>query len=202
MLIVWVCASIPAVTIAWFLVPVGYTASVDIRFMATAPYVLKQNGYRDPYEKFLSTQISLITGSTVLSRVLDSPDIRDIPTLVASRDPLAYLQGQVDARVQRTSELVTITCSMPNREDAQRILEEVVAVYMKYTSSEEASAGNERLATLTKERDARQLELDAELKRLANYRRRLVFQSLGRHPWRRVRERCTTRALPGQKKSS
>ncbi len=182
MVIVAVCVAIPAVTAAWFLVPVGYTASVELRFLATAPFVLSREDMQTPYDKFLSTQISLITGNAILSRVLDAPAIRELPAVAGAGDPLEYLKKRVAARVQRGSEIVAITCTMPDKDAAQRILQEVVSVYMNYAMGEEAIVGSDRLATLIKERDARQIELDAQLKRIGDLQASLGVPIVGQTP--------------------
>ncbi len=182
MVLVAVCVAIPAVTAAWFLVPVGYTASVELRFLATAPFVLSREDMQTPYDKFLSTQISLITGNAILSRVLDVPAIRELPDVANANDPLEYLKKRVAARVQRGSEIVAITCTMPDKDAAQRVLQEIVSAYMNYAMGEEAIVGSDRLATLIKERDARQIELDAQLKRIGDLQASLGVPIVGQTP--------------------
>jgi len=170
MLLVAAILAVPSVVVGWFIVPVKYTASAEIRFLASTPRVLSNEGNRDlstPYEKFLNTQISLITGNTILSRVLNEPSVSSLPTLSEVTDPLEYLRSQVSCRVQRNSELVNVTCSMPDAESAKRVLEEVVKVYTDYALGAEASSGGERLSVLTKERDARQLELESRMRQIA-----------------------------------
>ena len=182
MLLIAVCVGVPAVTAAWFLVPVGYTASVQLRFLATAPFVLNRENTESTYDKFLSTQISLITGGAVLTRVLDAKVIRESPTIASASDPLEYLKTRVSARVDRGSEIVTITCSMPDKDAARQVLEELVTVYMNYATSEETGTGNARLATLTKERDARQMELDTQMKRIGDLQATLGLPMVGETP--------------------
>lgn len=184
-LLVSICLGIPATIAAWFLVPTGYTASVELRFLATAPRVLYTDAdptAATPYEKFLNTQISLVTGNAILSRVLDSAEIRSLPSLAAVDDALEYLKSRVSARVQRTSEIVTVTCSMPEKQAAERILQEIVTVYLDYAMGEEASAGTDRLATLTKERDARQMELESQLKTIGDLQGSLGVPIVGQTP--------------------
>ena len=176
------CIGIPAVLAAWFLVPVGYTANAEIRFLVTQPFVLTMEKTATSYTQFVNTQIGLITGTTVLSRVLDNADIRDIPSLAAESAPLEYLKKRVSARVLRGSEIVSVTCSMPDRDDARRVLEEVVSAYMNYAVGEEASAGAGRLAMLTQERDARQLELEAQLKKVRDLQSALGIPIVGETP--------------------
>jgi capsular exopolysaccharide synthesis family protein len=183
MVIVAICVAIPAVTAAWFLVPVGYTATGELRFLATRPYVLnRESADSTSYEGFRATQLSLISGSTILSRVLDSPAIREIPAIAAATDPLIYLKQRVAARVQRGSEIVEISCTMPDKDSAQRVTQEVIDVYMNYAMGEEAATGSERLTTLTKERDARQIELESQLKKIGDLQASLGVPIVGQTP--------------------
>ena len=181
-LLISVCVGIPAVIAAWFLVPISYTASADLRFLSAQPFVLSQINLGVPYTTFLNTQISLITGSPVLSRVLDSEEVTSIPSVASARDPLAFLQSKVSARVQRGSEIVTITCSMPEKEATRVILQEVIAVYMNFIMGELSTEESERLAALTRERDARQMELDTQLRKVGTLRDNLRIPVIGETP--------------------
>ncbi len=168
MIAVAALVAIPGAIAAWFVVPANYTASADIRFLATMPRVI-EDSRRDlgtPYDKFLNTQISLITGNTILSRVADDPAIRALPSVAAQPDALEFLKDLVKVSVQRNSEMATLTCSLPDRNAAKAILERVVKEYMDYALGAEASAGGERLSVLTKERDARQVELESQLRQI------------------------------------
>lgn len=181
-LIISVCVGIPAVVLAWFIVPISYTASADLRFLSSQPFVLSQTNLSVPFTTFLNTQISLLTGSTVLSRVLDSEEVKNIPSIAAARDPLVYLSGKVSARVQRGSEIVTVTCSMPEREETRLILQEIISVYMNVVMGELSVEESERLAALTRERDARQMELDSQLRKIGLLRDNLGIPVIGEVP--------------------
>ena len=183
MLAIALCLGIPAAIGAWFLVPVGYTATAQIRFLATEPYVLTMEKTNTSYTQFVNTQIGVVTSTTVLSRVLDNTEIRVLPSLAAESNPLEYLQkNRISARVQRGSEIVSITCEMPEKDEAQRVLEEVMSVYLNYAVGEAAGAGSERLAMLTQERDARQLELEAQLKNVRELQSALGIPIVGQTP--------------------
>lgn len=168
MIVITVLLAGPGAIAAWFLVPAKYTASADIRFLATMPRVM-EDGHKDtgaPYEKFLNTQISLITGNTILSRVADDPGIRTLSCVTQAPDALEFLKSLVAVRVQRSSEMVTVTCTLEDRDAARTILDKVISEYMKYALGAESTAGGERLNILTKERDARQMELEAQLRQI------------------------------------
>ncbi|NIA15407.1 MAG: AAA family ATPase, partial [Nitrospiraceae bacterium] len=182
MLAIALCVGIPAAIAAWFLVPANYTATAEMRFLSDEPYVLSANKGALPYQQFVSTQTSLITGTTVLSRVLDSPEIRSIPSLAAASSPLAFLRKRIRANSRRGSEIVIVTCSMQEKDGALRVLEEVVEVYLNFVLGEQASRGMDRLAMLTQERAVRQLELEAQLTKIREMHRAMGIPLVGETP--------------------
>ncbi len=174
---------VPLVAAAWFLVPAKYTATAEIRFLSNAPRVMTTpEAYRESassYEKFLNTQISLITGNTILSRVLDNPGLRSLPCLAKASDPLETLKDCVKVRVQRNSELVSVTCSLSDRDSAKQILDKVISTYMDYALKEEATQGSDRLNILTKERDSRQMELEMQLRQISELQGKIGVPLIG-----------------------
>ncbi len=168
--------AVPGLLVVWRKVPLEYTATADVRFLAAAPRVLHDSdGGQLPatYDKFLNTQVNLITGGAVLSRVLEDPEVQGLACIRRQADPLAFLRSHVEAKVRQNSELVTITCTLPDRDEAKLIVEKSLAVYMSYALGEEADAGGERLRVLLRERDDRQAELDTLLARSSELQREL-----------------------------
>ena len=168
MLVVAVVVAVPAVLVAWQLSPGSYTAKATLRFLASTPRVMETRGTarETPYRQFLRTQVGLITGNPVLAKVTERPEIRDLPELAGAPDPLGILKGCVQADTDTFSELVTVSCTMPEKDAAIVILQEVIEEYLEYALTEEANAGGERLSILQQERDARQTELGLQLERI------------------------------------
>ena len=176
MVITFFTIAIPGLLAVWYFVPPGYTATAEVRFLASTPHVLETGAASAstvPYEKFLNTQVNLITGSSILSRVLEEPDVRAIPDIGEQSDPLMYLKRIVKADIQQNSELVIISCTLPEPAAARLIVDKALAAYMQYALGEEANAGGERLRILLKERDARQSELDTQLRRISELQREI-----------------------------
>ncbi len=182
MLAIALCVSIPAALICCWFVPVYYTATAEFRFLSQEPFVLDAGEEDTPYDQFVGTQIGLMTGSTVLSRVLDSQEIREIPELANTADPYSYLEKRVNTRSERRSELVTVTCSMRDRQAAQTVLEMIVDEYLDYTMGEESSSGEARLEMLTNERSVRTLELEAQLRNIRELQASLQIPIVGETP--------------------
>lgn len=99
-LLIAVVLAIPSMLGAWLLTPIVYTASAQLLFESTEPYVMINSGNRtggQNYEKFVSTELSIIKGSTILSRVIEDPEVRKLPGLAQQPDLLTYLMGRVEA---------------------------------------------------------------------------------------------------------
>jgi capsular exopolysaccharide synthesis family protein len=165
MILIACVIGIPLAVGAWFILPQTYTATTELRFLAKPPSVMDNapvNQNSASYEQFVGTQLSIIQGNTILSRVLDNMTIIEIPSIKEARDPLEFLKKNVRARSIRRSELVSVSCTMGTRDEAVQILTEIVDVYMTYAASEDANALQDQLKLLRKQSETKQLDLDAQ----------------------------------------
>jgi len=182
MALIAVALAIPLMVAAWFLVEAKYTATAELRFSALTPRVMEGTAAREQaasYEKFLNTQLSLISGNTILSRVVDSSDVRTLPVIQKAKDPILFLRDSMGVSVERNSEIVHVMCSMSDAGAAKLVLEKVVSAYMDFVFTEEASMGGERLTILTKERDARQMDLELQLRQISDLKDKLGVPIIG-----------------------
>lgn len=169
-----VIVAIPAVTLAWIMPERTYTAKGELRFLAATPRVLYDTD-RDgmSYGFYVSTQLAMMTGNTILSRVLDDPAVRALPAVKESPDPLDLLRESVRAYSNRGSELVTVQCTMPDPESAYTIVSAVMDEYLGFVSQEESREGMERLQLLRDEEERHEKELDLQLSNIADLKKQL-----------------------------
>ena len=165
---VFVALAVPGSIAVWKMVPLTYKASAEVRFLALTPRVMGHDNRENtmPYEKFLNTQLSLITGNAVLSQVLAEPEVQSLPLISDQPVPLEFLKAVIKAEPQPNSELVTISCKLPDRDTAKLLVDKTLAAYMKYALAEDIDTGRERLTVLMKERDIRQTDLDNQLAKI------------------------------------
>jgi capsular exopolysaccharide synthesis family protein len=182
MLAIALGVGLPAAVLCFLFIPVYYTASAEFRFLSQEPFVLDANEEDTPYDQFVGTQIGLMTGSTVLARVMDSQSVRDIPEIANAADPMVYLANRVNSRSDHRSELVTVTCSMREREAAKTALEAIVQEYLDYTMGEESSSGAARMEMLTNERALRTVELESQLRNIRELQASLEIPIVGETP--------------------
>lgn len=173
--VVFAALAIPGTAAVWKLIPLTYKASADVRFLASTPRVMGRDNREStvPYDKFLNTQVSLITGNAVLSQMLQEPEVRSLPLIADKETPLDFLKEAIKAEAQPNSELVTISCTLPDREAAKLLVDKALSAYMTYALSEEADTGGERLRVLMKERDSRQADLDSQLRQISELQQKV-----------------------------
>lgn len=171
MLIVAAVCAIPMVVAAWLLTTPYFVASAELRFLSTEPRILyEQETWAGSYDSFVATQMAMIGGPTILSRVADDPQVRALDFVQQSSDPVAAISQDVQVRKRGRSELVTVTYSRPDRDAAITVLEEIVTEYRTYATAQEAEAGGTRLELLTRERNAREAELDMLMRQITQMR--------------------------------
>ena len=162
-LITFLLAAIVLLPAAWFLTPVTYTAEAEIRFLSVRPRILDSSEGigvgPGSYEKYVNTEAATITGTTILERVLNDPDVRGVPEVVTAPDKLAFLSARVRARPNSGTELVTVECTMRDRDAAKLILEVVVNEYMNYARTVEGTVSIARSRILDAERETQEKNL-------------------------------------------
>ena len=143
--------AIPAVIAAWFLVPLEYEVAAQLRFLASAPKVMEggsNQASRIPYEKYLNTEMSLITGPAILSRVLQDPAVQALPEIVKEKDPYTFVREKISVRSNRNSELVSVSFRLSDKESAKLMVNTIIDTYRTYTNLQEAAKSSVRLKTL------------------------------------------------------
>lgn len=161
-IIVAVTIAIPAMLITWFITPIVYTASAELRFESTEPFVMTSTGNRAGganYDKYVSTELSIITGSTIISRVVEDPGIRKLPGLALQSDLQSYLLARVEAVQLRRSTIITVTCTLPDKDEALAVLATIIEEYMAYAQGQRGTSGNVRLEPLRTNSRIYELEL-------------------------------------------
>lgn len=169
MVLVFLCLAIPLVPLAWFAVPLEYRAQANIQFLEKRVNVLgtgRDQGPFSDYDKWVRTQANLIERGPILPRVLAEEEVRQLPAVRESEAPLDFLQSQVSADVNPNTNLVTVTCSMQNRDAAQAIVRVTVNKYMDYALGQAGGINEEVMKLLIKERDEMESQLNALRERI------------------------------------
>ncbi len=184
MAVVFFGFAIPLSAAVWFLVPAEYQASTIIRILSKAPTVLNDDSAMRgrEYDTFVETQVMLIQGPTIMSKVVSDPAVRDLPWVSKERDPLHFLMKTVRVSWERGTELITISCNSPSREAALAIVSSTAAIYSKYATNEAVEGVGKIRATLVDERDSLAGRIEIQRKKITDYKRQNSITADGSTP--------------------
>ena len=129
--------AVPAMIAGWFLTPVVYTATGQIRYSMVRQTVTGTNtsASQPNYTSFVDTEIRQLSGPNILNLVLD--EYRDenlaltLESFIGVKDEVNYLMGAIRARRLGASELVAVTCTLPVRKESQEVLTTLMNIYVE-----------------------------------------------------------------------
>ena len=90
------------------------------------------------YSRFLNTQIELLRHPVVIDRVLESPDVAQLPIIREQQDKRTWLIGKLVIR-NGNSELVSVGIATNSAEASEKIVNAVIDAYFNFT--QEVSRG-------------------------------------------------------------
>ncbi|MBI1318571.1 MAG: AAA family ATPase [Candidatus Hydrogenedens sp.] len=176
MAIILLAIAIPSAAAILFFVPQDYVATADIEFKASNPTImLAQSGSASgtpAYESFVNTQIKLITGYTILSRVLQDEEVRNLPVFRGREgDALSRTMKRIEAEVQNRTELVTFTYRDEDRETARFMLDKIMTRYGDYLAEQEREQGERRRGILKDQEQVLSRSLELQRNEVAQMRK-------------------------------
>jgi len=148
--------AVPFALAGWVLTPVEFTAIAQIQFRslnATFADLNSAAGSSAEYEKFVNTQIAMLTGDKVIMKVLEYSSIQNLPSVQRVQDKLTFLKGRITARPVTRSELVNVVCAMRTREEALEVLKVLTTVYREMALDVAGQEGSQRIVTLNDQMD-------------------------------------------------
>jgi len=178
MALLFVGLAVPGLVLVWLLVPRQYVATAHIEFKATSPRIIgdddRATSGTPAYESFVNTQIDLITGYPILSRVINDPEVKSMPAIRAMGDSALHdIRANLEADTEFRSELVTITYRHKDRQAAVDILNKILDKYQTYiVEQERAQASDRRQALAEKEEELREV-LDRQRARITEMRKEI-----------------------------
>ncbi|MBX7258089.1 MAG: AAA family ATPase [Candidatus Hydrogenedentes bacterium] len=167
---------IPLSLAVWFFVPREYEATSAIRFSPSRQVILTNTegtAVSSDYVTYVETQKELIKGNSVLERVVQQPQIRDLPLIARQRDPRSFLQRRVRAQLTPVTELVQVSFSSSDRNAALLIVRTVVEEYLKQATASEKVTNDQITRQLIEERDTLENKV-TDLRNSVDKRRRSI----------------------------
>lgn len=138
---------------AWELLPSKYE-SYSLLQVSSAPSSLASGSNRDQnrtdFATYVKTTAALIKSEFVLNAALR--DLKDLPTIKEQKDPIKYLDDEVQVSWQDGSEIVRISFKGHNPGDVKRVVDSVQAAFLKEVVQKEVLV---KRALVAKTEDAR-----------------------------------------------
>ena len=153
--------AVPFALAGWVLTPVEFTAMAQVQYRSLTNSFADNNaaGNSAEYEKFVNTQIAMLTGDNVITQVLERANIQNLPSVMQAIDKLTFLKSRITARQVTRSELVTVICAMRTRDEALEVLKVLTSVYQDMALKEASDEGSQRIVTLNDQIERLETEL-------------------------------------------
>jgi polysaccharide biosynthesis transport protein len=134
-------------TVAWVSAPTMFTASALIRISAENPNLLfKIDDTHSSFDIYKGTQIQLLTSELVLNSALGK--VPKVETLKREEDPLRWLARSLQMDVPGNAEILRVSLSATDKNDAAAIVQAVVDSYMTEVVDKERLDRTHRLSEL------------------------------------------------------
>lgn len=176
MILVFCVIAVPSCVLIWLLVPKQFVAEAQIEFRPIAPktYVGQQqmSAGSSQYESYVNTQLSMISGWTILSEVAKDPEILGLPEMQSRGDrSVQYMMKSIEMDNKNLTEVVTIRYKDTSPEAARKVLNAILRKYTEWAEKNEAEIAAKRRRGLTEKQDELQKELDHQREVIAAKRK-------------------------------
>jgi len=162
--------TLPAI---WFFMTPNYRATSVVRVAPVVPrllYKYEDNGIVPLYQSYLQTQVATIRSPVVLERVLDDPAVQQTswfkhPEMTLLGDPmppLHRLRKAISVASRRGTELIDVSMSAKDPNDARLIVDRVVKQYVNYASTADEKVDQMQLEMLTDKQEELRHEIDGK----------------------------------------
>lgn len=139
----WVLVTAAATAVIWGVLVPKYKAVAQVQVRPIIPHLVfpKENAGQIPlYHSYLTTQVSVISGPTVLQRVLDQPEVQKTEFYkVASANPdgppgaiLELLASQLEVKPKAGTWVIDISLTRPDPHEAAVLVNAVLDEYLRY----------------------------------------------------------------------
>ncbi len=186
MALVFAVIAVPACVAIWLLVPKQFVAEATIEFRASVPRVIGDQrtitAGSAQYESYVNTQLSLISGWTILSEVVKDPAVQAVPSIASRGDgAVQYMMKNILMDNKDLTELVAIKYKDADPDNARIVLETILAKYAEYAQKNEEQLAQKRRQALDEKQEELYRELDAKRADIAE-KRKVIEVPLGDTP--------------------
>jgi succinoglycan biosynthesis transport protein ExoP len=128
----------------------------------------------DTSPRFAQTQLQSITSAVVLVPALADEEVAQVPEIKRQISPLDYLEKNIKATSAGGSELYRIEYIGETAEDAAKVVQGIIRVYLKQLSDIEDTARSKMLTNLEKVRKFRETEIENKKKEIIDLEKKVI----------------------------
>ncbi len=140
----------------WKAIALKYTAKATLELKRSDPHILSRSAEKyDPaeFEEFRKTQQGLVKNYNVIKAALNDPRLKSRPCIAredARQNAIAWLTDAISVNFpDKSSGLMVVSSTQPNKDDAAAIVNAVVEAYMTQVVDKDRIMRRDRLRQLT-----------------------------------------------------
>ncbi|MDR0336586.1 MAG: hypothetical protein LBI18_05800 [Planctomycetaceae bacterium] len=123
------------VILFWFLYCLlfpTYTATAYLQILSNKPYFIFDENQVVHHERFVETQRDIIQSPLILEKVLETPEVAQIPIIKKQKDKIAWLARKLKVQQHHKSEIITISITLSSPENTTQIVNSVVSTFFDH----------------------------------------------------------------------
>lgn len=170
-----IAASVAAVGVASV-----YIARTTPKYLSVARLCVEQEnptvmdgavGVGRRFDRYLTTQATVLTSAPILREALDRLDVRSLGTLCGVDDPITCLKETIRCSAGKQDDIITVSLESPDADQAAKIVNSVVQCYLEFSSKQRRATATELVDVLRAAKQVRDEELRDATARLLEFRR-------------------------------
>ena len=152
-----ICASVPGLAV-WLLIQPKYRAVAQLRLLPSPTRVVfptadsqSESGLQNAFDVYKRTQLDIIKSRFVMMAALRNPKVKGSPSIQREdqqHNALSWLTEQVNVGFERESEIMQVSITLPNPDEAANLVNAVVQAYFDEVVVRERSERRGHLSEL------------------------------------------------------
>ncbi len=145
-------------------------AFVHVEYQRRSP-ISEQARMPDDSQRYMNTQLELLTTSAILKTVVERPEAADLELLAGASDPVAALRKACRVSSVKSTEIIRIEVSAGSPCEAAVLCRLVVEAYLDYHGRNARTTASEFARILEQAGRARDVELHEAMQKVIDFRR-------------------------------
>lgn len=161
-LVVTLLALAATLSIIWLVIKPKYEVTASIHVAPVERHILFSDPTEDVavnYHQYVGTEAASILSPVVVEAALNEPEVRTLPIVVDSVDPVQTIQDRVDVKQRQGTEWLDVTMTGNRPEQMVLIVNAMIDAYLRRRNDQQRANDERTLSSLRQEES----ELEAKL---------------------------------------